>query len=113
MPTHKVVVPDKEWHFSRTFSVDSLIQIAGIALVLGLPLLYWGRSLESRVLTLENFNLASVQADNRREADTRETRLAFSTKMEGLERKLVELQISIEKVLAVQAIPRNSPSQRR
>lgn len=112
---HRVTTEnDSSWHFSRTFSFDSIIQIVGIAVVLGLPILYWGRSLESRVLTLENFNSASLAADLRREGDTREQRVTFKAQLDKMEERLSNMQISISQLLAVQAIPRPpSPIARR
>lgn len=110
------VEPDKGWHFQRTFSVDSLIQIAGIALVLGGPLLYWGRSLESRVLTLENFNAASLSADVRRDSDTREQRQQFNGRFDKFSGDIESLKIGVAQILARQAAtppPLPSPSQRR
>ncbi len=94
---------DKGWHFIRSFSVDSIIQIVGIAVVLGLPMLYWGRSVESRVLTIENFNTASIAADVKRDADTRDERAAFRTRMEKIEENLIALKVTGAQMLAGQA----------
>lgn len=94
---------DKGWHFIRSFSIDSIIQIVGIAVVLGLPMLYWGRSVESRVLTIENFNAASVLADAKRDADTREERTAFRARMEKIEENLIALKVTGAQMLAGQA----------
>ena len=94
---------DKGWHFIRSFSIDSIIQIVGIAVVLGLPMLYWGRSVESRVLTIENFNTASVAADAKRDADTREERMAFRVRMEKIEENLIALKVTGAQMLAGQA----------
>lgn len=93
---------DKGWHFIRSFSVDSIIQIVGIAVVLGLPMLYWGRSLESRVLTIENFNAASVLADAKRDADTRDERAVFRARMEKIEENLIALKVTGAQMLAGQ-----------
>ncbi len=104
----------KQWHFVRSFSVDSIIQIAGIAVVLGLPLLYWGNSIGARVLTLENFNQSALMADTRREIDVRERSSQFNVRIDSMEKKLSELQVSVAQILAVQTVPRpTSPSGRR
>lgn len=102
------------WRFVRTFSVGDLLQFIGIALFVGGPILVWGRAIEQRVLTLENFNTASMQADVRRDADTREQRQAFSGRMDKIEEKLGQLQVTAAQLLAGQQnVPRGNPNPRR
>ncbi len=107
-------VDRRSWHFSRVVSVDAIINIVGIAVVLGLPLLYWGRSLESRVLTLENFNQAAVISSVRNEADSREQRVSFGTKLDKFATDIEQLKIGVAQILARQGgSPPPSPSSRR
>ncbi len=115
MATRRQALPDERrgWHFSRVVSVDAIINIIGIAVVLGLPLLYWGRSLESRVLTLENFNVASLNADVRRDADTREQRIAFALRLEKFSGDIEQLKIGIAQILARQTPAQPPPNGRR
>ena len=90
------------WRFVRSFSVGDLLQFAGIIIFVGGPILVWGRAIESRVLTLENFNTASMNADARRDADTREQRQAIAIRMDKIEEKLTGLQVVAAQVLAGQ-----------
>jgi hypothetical protein len=103
-----------KWHFTRTFSVDSIIQIVGMAVVVGGPILLWGQAIQNRVLTLENFNQAAAANETKRDQDTREQRQSFNSRMDKVEERLNELRVLSAQVLAgQQTVPRPSPSVRR
>lgn len=52
----------RSWYFERRISLDTIVGIAGIALVLGGPFIIWGRAMEARVLAIEIRDEARAKA---------------------------------------------------
>ncbi len=52
----------RSWQFDRRISLDTIVGIAGIAIVVGGPFIVWGRAMEGRVLAIEVRDEARSQA---------------------------------------------------
>src|SRR6478609_986220 len=44
---------DTRWHFDKHLSINTLVSVVGMAVLVGGPVLVWGRAMESRVQVLE------------------------------------------------------------
>lgn len=52
----------RAWYFERRISLDTIVGIAGIAIVIGGPFIVWGRAMEGRVLAIEVRDEARTKA---------------------------------------------------
>ncbi len=89
------------WHFEKRLSLDTLVAVAGISIVLGGPIFYWGRAMEQRVQTLEIRAEASTKQDTARQLDARDERIAILTKMEKLDEQVTQLRIEVGALVKV------------
>lgn len=87
------------WHFEKRLSLDTLAQIAGIAIVLGGPLLYWGYATDGRIKTLELHDLQREKQDIARDMDARDQRIALLGKIEKLDDQVTQLRIDVGRLL--------------
>lgn len=83
------------WHFEKRITLDTLVGILGVALVVGVPVLVWGRAMESRVLALEVIQVERNKVETSREADRRDERTQITTRLDTLTDKVTQLQIQI------------------
>lgn len=94
---------EQGWRFDRRISVDTLVGIAGVALVIGGPLFYWARNMEDRVQRLEVVQVESEKNDSARAQDDHDSRKAIADRLEKIEGKVTELQITVGRL--VQPVP--------
>lgn len=90
---------DREWHFEKRLTLDTLVAIAGIALVVGVPVLVWGRAMESRVLALEVIQVERQKGEASRDTDAREQRIAITSRLDKLDDKVTQMQIQIGQIV--------------
>ncbi len=90
----------RQWHFVKTFSLDTVVNVLGVALVLGGPILYWGRAMESRVLSLEVKETEALKAEGRRERGEMDQRNTINSRLEKIENSLTATQIALERLNA-------------
>ena len=95
-----VVDRRNRWHFDKKMSLDTLVAIAGIAVVIGGPLMLAWRSMENRVVVLETKQEAQQSAEMRRDSDAREQRIAVLSQMKDLGDGITKMQISFAKLEA-------------
>lgn len=88
-------VSASSWHFEKRITLDTLVGIAGVALVVGVPVLVWGRAMESRVLALEVIQVERAKGETTREADRRDERIQITTRLDTLTDKVTQLQIQV------------------
>lgn len=85
----------KRWHFEKRLSVDTLVQIIGVAIVLGGPILYWGRAMEARVLALEIGRVERDRTEAMTRTDSQQQSQIVAKQLERLDEKVTNLQIAI------------------
>ena len=87
------------WHFEKRLSIDTLVGIMGVAIVIGGPVLIWGRAMENRVLTLENVKEESIKSDTKKEADLREQRTLVGGRLDKIDDRMNSIQIDVAKLV--------------
>ena len=93
------------WRFERRISVDTLIAVAGVAVAIGLPFAYWAHSMDDRVQRLEVLQVAGDKDDAARVADEREWRGVIGNKVDKIEGKVTDLQISVGRLVPAPVEP--------
>lgn len=88
------------WHFEKRLSLDTLVGIVGVAVVLGLPIFYWGQAIDGRVAKLEIREDQRGKQDTARDLDARDQRIAVLSKMEKLDEQVTQLRIELGGVIA-------------
>ncbi len=64
----------RHWHFDKRISLDTIVAVVGMGLLVGGPILVWGRAMESRVQALEVMQGERQKGDVAKKADVREQR---------------------------------------
>jgi hypothetical protein len=98
---HAVTYPEidrREWHFVKNFSFDTIINVFGVALVLGMPIFYWTRVIDSKVLSLEVINAEAAKSEIRRDIEIREQRVNVNLRLDKIEDRVAATQLAIEKL---------------
>lgn len=106
-----VVVHDEQklgLRFDRRISLDTIIQIVGIAIVLGGPFIVWGRAMESRVLTLEGSIVNSEKRDGQREEYAKEQRAQMFERLTKVDGSLQALQVTVAEIRAQLSVRNNN-----
>ncbi len=99
-PLLKAIEEDrKHWHFERRLSIDTLVAIFGVAVVIGGPILVWGRAMENRVLTLENVKEETNKNDVKKEGDLREQRTLVGARLDKFDDRMNQIQIDVAKLV--------------
>ena len=86
---------DQRWHFKKQLSIDTLVQIVGVAIVLGGPILYWGRAMEARVLALEIARVERDRSETEAKITARSEAATVAAKLDKLDEKVTQLQINV------------------
>lgn len=86
---------EQRWHFEKKISFDTIVGIVGVSLVLGGPLFMWGRNMESRLQTIELVNDQRARADEKRDAEIREQRIAIGLRLDRIDDQVTLLRIAI------------------
>lgn len=94
--------------FDRRISLDTIIQIVGIAIVLGGPFIVWGRAMESRVFTLESSIVNSEKRDGQREEYAKEQRSQMFERLTKVDGSLQSLQVTVAEIRAQLSARNNS-----
>jgi hypothetical protein len=89
----------RHWHFEKRLSIDTLVGIVGVALVVGGPVLFWGRVMENRVLTLENINVERDKATVKEAVDSRDQRSLVGSRLDKIDDKMNQLQVDVAKLV--------------
>lgn len=93
--------PRVPWQFEKKLSINTIIEILGLAVVLGGPMMVWGRAMESRVLTLE-----TVQ-DERKRIEI-EYRSSLTQKLDKMSDDMNKVQVQIG-IVSTQITALNPP----
>lgn len=88
------------WHFEKRLSLDTLVAIVGVAIVVGGPVLVWGRAMESRVQALEVIQDQRSKQETARDLDARDQRISILTRMDKIDEQVTQLRIELGKVTA-------------
>ena len=103
----------RDWHFVKNFSFDTIVNVFGVALFLGLPIFYWTRTIDARLLSLEVTHNEFVKSDVRRDVELRDQRMAVSTRLEKIESSLIDTRLAIEKLNTTLQNNQSIPSTRQ
>lgn len=95
------------WTFKKQLSVDTILQIVGMAVVLGGPAILAWRSMETRILTLENIYVQTEKRDTERSKLAEEQRNALGLQLKELSDAVRNLQASFYEVKAQLGITAN------
>src|SRR5690242_12131755 len=87
------------WHFDRHLSINTLVSIFGMAVVVGGPVLVWGRAMEGRVQSLEIMQAEKAKIESTRDADTREQRISLATRLDKMDEKLTAMQVQVGQLI--------------
>lgn len=96
----------RTWHFDRTISIAQLVAVITLVGGIGGPILIWGRAMESRVVVLEVINVEAGKLDLKRDIETREQRTLISTRMDKIEDRLLQIQLSLSQLTNTPAVIR-------
>jgi hypothetical protein len=109
---------ERKWYIDKRISLDTIIQIVGMAIVLGGPFILWGRSMEqnatatsSRVAMIETGSALRDKFEEARAAENRQRQQDMATKIDKIDermnaavaeftRQLTAIQVSVAQVLA-------------
>lgn len=100
---------DQRWHFDKRLSLDTIVGILGVAIVIGGPVLVWGRAMENRVQTLEVVQDQRARMEEARDRDIREQRMALGLRLDKFDDQLTQMRIAIGQL----GIQINSKGERR
>lgn len=89
----------RTWRFDKRITLDTLVAIAGIGLVLGVPMFLWGRAMEARVQTLEIVQTQRDEQAKNREFDYREQSIRILQRMDKLDDQVTNLRIDLGRYL--------------
>lgn len=84
--------------FDRRVSLDTIVQIIGMAIVLGGPFIVWGRAMESRVLTLETTAFNAEKRDSQRDEFAKEQRTQMLDQLRKMETAVQAMQLSVAEI---------------
>ncbi len=97
--TRPVIVNRREaWHFDKKLSLDTLVAIVGIAVVIGGPLIFAWRSMESRILVIETIQSVQQRQFEQLLSEERERRGVFATQMKDLGDVLTALRLDVARL---------------
>ncbi len=88
----------RSWHIDKSVSLGQILSAVLVAIGIGGPILVWGRAMESRVVALEVVNAEANKTDTKRDNDTREQRLIVTGRMDKIEERLLQIQLSISQL---------------
>lgn len=88
-------VSGHRWTFERRISLDTIVGVAGIAFVLGGPLILAWRAMDSRILTMEVKDEARMKNDDKRDIETREFKNTIGGQLSKISEQTMQLQIAI------------------
>lgn len=96
--------PDRrQWHFDKRISLDTVVAVVGMGLLVGGPILVWGRAMEGRVQVLEVTNLERSKTETTRDQDAREYRVLIANRLDKLDEKVTQMQIQIGRIVPSQS----------
>lgn len=87
-----------QWHFEKRLSLDTLVSVAGISIVLGGPVLFWGLAMERRVQVLEANSAQSAKQEAARDIDARDQRISILSRMDTMSEQITQLRIEVGKM---------------
>lgn len=100
---YEPVIHTDHWRFEKRLSLDTLVAIVGVSLVVGGPVLVWGRAMESRVQALEVIQEQRAKQEIARDLDARDQRISILGRMDKIDEQVTQLRIEVGKVTAVTA----------
>lgn len=97
----------QNWYFDRRISFDTIFGVVLLALTLGGPIVFWGRTIESalsqtdkRVSLIETAQEIRQKFDVERDNINRERQKETSAKVDKLGEQMTVLQLSVGQLLA-------------
>ena len=96
------------WRFDKRLSVNTLVSVIGMALVVGGPVLVWGRAMESRVQALEIESTEKAKLEVTRDSDSRESRTALTVRLDKMDDKLSQMQVQVAQLVVQLNLKANS-----
>lgn len=91
------------WRFNKTFSLDTVVQLLGFAIIIGGPMLVWARVMDARVLKVETTQEAQEKREMQVLADDRERRGLLAVQMKELSDRTLAIQLDVAKLVATQS----------
>jgi hypothetical protein len=85
------------WHFEKRLSLDTLVAIAGVALLIGGPMLVWGRAMESRVQALEVVGQERSKQETALALDARDQRISILSRLDKMDEQITQLRVELGK----------------
>lgn len=95
----------RSWYFDKRLSFDTIIAVVSMALVVGGPILIWGRAMESRVQALEVIQVERAKSETQRDSDMRDQRVSLASRLDKLDEKVTQLQITVGQLLPFAGAP--------
>ncbi len=89
------------WHFEKRLSLDTLVAVLGVGLVIGGPILVWGRAMEGRVLALEVVQEQRSKQDSNRELDARDQRISILSRMDKIDDQVTQLRVELGRLTLI------------
>jgi hypothetical protein len=89
----------RNWYFDKRLSFDTIIAVVSMALLVGGPILIWGRAMESRVQALEVIQVERAKSEAQRDSDIRDQRVSLASRLDKLDEKVTQLQITVGQLL--------------
>lgn len=86
-------------YFDKRIGLDTIIGLVGITITLGIPILVWGRAMESRVLNLEVTKIEREKSEVNQANIEREQRTQMLSRLDKLDEKVTQMQIQIGQIV--------------
>lgn len=96
------------WTFDKRFSINTIVSIAGMAIVVGGPVLVWGRAMEGRVQVLEIAANEKSKMESSRDIDTREARVSMAARLDKVDDKLNAMQVQVGQLVVQLGLAKGS-----
>lgn len=97
------------WHFDKHLSINTLVSVVGMAVLVGGPVLVWGRAMEARVQSLEIMQSEKAKIEATRDADTREQRISLSSRLDKMDGTLSQLQVQVAQLVVQLNLQKPNP----
>src|SRR5579859_2000497 len=96
------------WRFDKRLSINTLVSVIGMSIVVGGPVLVWGRAMESRVQALEIESTEKAKLEVTRDSDSRESRTALTVRLDKMDDKLSQMQVQVAQLVVQLNLKANS-----
>lgn len=97
----------RHWYFEKRISLDTIVGLIGIAIVLGGPIFFWGRTIEAalaqtdkRITLIETATDLRKAFDTERENTVRDRQKETADKVGKLGEQMTLLQLAVGQLLS-------------